>query len=170
MLPNLRYALRVLRKNPTFSAAAILTLALGIGANTAIFTVSNALLLRPLPYSQPDRIVLLSGATFDAAGSWGRVSLPFFKVVEEHNRSYSAVAACIFDTFNLTGLGEPEQLSASRVTWRFFDVLGVQPIAGRSFTQEEDQPGGKPVVVLSDKLATRLFANAARSRGAEPYA
>lgn len=165
MLPNLRYALRVLRKNPTFSAAAILTLALGIGANTAIFTVSNALLLRPLPYSQPDRIVLLSGASFDAAGSWGRVSLPFFKVVEEHNRSYSAVAACIFDTFNLTGRGEPEQLSASRVTWRFFDVLGVQPIAGRSFTQEEDQPGGKPVVLLSDKLAARLFASPPKAVG-----
>ena len=165
MPPNLRYALRVLRKSPTFSVVAILTLALGIGANTAIFSVVNALLLRPLPYSQPDRIVVLAGATFDAAGSWGRLSLPFFKVVEEHNRSYSAVAACIYDSFNLTGRGEPEQLSASRVTWKFFDVLGVEPIAGRAFSQEEDQPGGKPVVLLSYKLATRLFENPTKAVG-----
>jgi putative ABC transport system permease protein len=165
MRSNLHYALRVLRKSPTFSVVAILTLALGIGANTAIFTVINALLLRPLPYGQPDRIVVLAGATFDAAGSWGRLSLPFFKVVEDHNRSYSAVAACIYDSFNLAGRGEPEQLSASRVTWKFFDVLGVQPIAGRAFSQEEDQPGGKPVVMLSHKLASRLFVNAAGAVG-----
>jgi putative ABC transport system permease protein len=165
MLSNLRYALRVLRKSPTFSVVAILTLALGIGANTAIFTVVNALLLRPLPYSEPERIVVLSGATFDAAGSWGRLSLPFFKVIDEHNRSYSSVAACIFDTFNLTGRGEPEQLSASRLTWKFFDVLGVQPIAGRVFSQEEDQPGGKPVVILSYKLATRLYQSAVKAVG-----
>ena len=165
MQSNLRYALRVLRKSPTFAVVAILTLALGIGANTAIFTVVNALLLRPLPYGEPDRVVVLSGATFDAAGSWGRLSLPFFKVIDEHNRSYSAVAACIFDTFNVTGRGEPEQLSASRVTWKFFDVLGVQPIAGRVFSEEEDQPGGKPVVMLSYKLATRLFRKAANAVG-----
>jgi predicted permease len=85
--------------------------------------------------------------------------------VEEHNRSYSAVAACIYDSFNLTGRGEPEQLSASRVTWKFFDVLGVQPIAGRAFSPEEDQPGGKPVVMLSHKLASRLFVNAAGAVG-----
>ena len=161
----MRYALRVLRKSPTFSVVAILTLALGIGANTAIFTVVNALLLRPLPYSQPDRIVVLAGAAFDSAGSWGRLSLPFFKVVEEHSRSYSSVAACIFDSFNLTGRGEPEQLSAARATWKFFDVLGVQPIAGRAFSQEEDQPGGKPVVMLSYKLAARLFVSAAKAVG-----
>ena len=160
---NTRYALRVLRKSPTFSVVAILTLALGIGANTAIFTVVNALLLLPLPYSQPDRIVVLAGATFDSAGSWGRLSFPFFKVVEEHNRSYSSVAACIYDSFNLTGRGEPEQLSAARVTWQFFDVLGVRPIAGRAFSQEEDQPGGKPVVMLSYKLASRLFGTAAKA-------
>jgi putative ABC transport system permease protein len=165
MHQHMRYALRVLLRNPGFSAVAILTLALGIGANTAIFTVANAVLLRPLPYSQPDRIAVLAGATFDAAGGWGRLSLPFFRNIEGHNRSYSSVAACIYDSFNMTGRGDPEQLSAVRVTWRFFDTLGVQPFIGRSFTEQEDQPGGKPVVLLSYKLATRIFETPAKALG-----
>src|ERR1700722_7680241 len=165
MHQHMRYALRVLLRNPGFSAVAILTLALGIGANTAIFTVANAVLLRPLPYSQPDRIAVLAGATFDAAGGWGRLSLPFFRIIEGHNRSYSSVAACIYDSFNMTGRGDPEQLSAVRVTWRFFDTLGVQPLIGRSFTEQEDQPGGKPVVLLSYKLATRIFETPAKALG-----
>src|SRR5271155_2150430 len=149
MLSRVRLAIRVLAKSPGFTLIAILTLALGIGANTAIFTVANALLLRPLPYLQPDRLVILSGATFDAAGGWGRMSLPFFNLVRDHNRSYSEVAACTYDSFNLTGRGDPEQVSATRATWRFFEVLGVRPMVGRTFSTDEDQAGGKPVVLAS---------------------
>ncbi|HLX43497.1 MAG TPA: ABC transporter permease [Bryobacteraceae bacterium] len=165
MLQNFRFALRVLAKSPGFSLIAILTLALGIGANTAIFTVANALLLRPLPYADPDRLMVLSGATFDAAGGWGRLSLPFFEVIRDHNRSYSNVAACIYEWFSLTGHGDPEQISAARATWRFFDTLGVHPIVGRTFSEEEDRAGGKAVILVSSKLAARLFGDAAKALG-----
>src|SRR5579863_1188741 len=102
-MPRIPFAIRLLSKSPGFTLIAILTLALGIGANTAMFTVANALLIRPLPYLHPDRLVILSGATFDAAGAWGRMSLPFFNVVLDHNRSFSGVTACTYDSFNMTG-------------------------------------------------------------------
>jgi hypothetical protein len=146
-LPLRRIAQREVE--PGFAAVAIATLALGIGANTAIFTVANALLLRPLPYSQPDRLVLLSGAEFNSGGSWGRLSFPFFKLINDHNRSFPGVAACTFDVFNLTGRGDPEQVTTARASWNLFDILGVQPAVGRTILPKEDRPGGKQVVLLS---------------------
>ena len=135
------------------------TLALGIGANTAIFSVANALLLRALPYPHPDRLVLLSGGEFTSQGSFGRLSYPFFRMVRDHSRSYLDVAACTYETFNLTGHGDAQQIVSARASWNFFDMLGVHPVAGRAFRPEEDVAGGPNVVVLSHEFATRLFAN-----------
>src|SRR5579863_9479720 len=151
----MRHALRVLAKSPAISLIAILTLAVGIGVNTAVFTVADALLLRPLPYAQPDRLVMVTGA--DSSDDSATVSYPYYNVVADRSRTLLGVAACIFDTFNLTGRGEPEQVQAARTTWNLFDVLGVHPSAGRSFLAEEDRPGATPVVVLSYEFATRLF-------------
>src|ERR1700722_407712 len=149
----MRYALRMLRKGPGFTAIAILTLALGIGANTAIFTIANALLLRPLPYTNPDRLVRIATERDQA----GYLSLPYFTALKDHNRSFSGVAAYSQESFNLTGRGEAEQIGAERVTWNLFEVLGVRPVAGRAFLPDEDKPGGNLVVMISSELATRLF-------------
>jgi len=159
MLQDLKYALRILAKSPGFTSIAVATLALGIGANTAIFSVANALLLRALPYPHPDQLVLVSGGDFNGEGSYGRLSYPFFRMVREHARSYSGVAACTYETFNLTGHGDAQQIVSARASWNFFDMLGVQPIAGRTFRPEEDVAGGPSVAVLSHEFATRLFAN-----------
>ncbi len=159
MFRDLQYAWRILLKSPAFTAIAVATLALGIGANTAIFSVANALLLRALPYPHPDRLVLISGGDFAREGSYGRLSYPFFRLIRGHSRSYSAVAACTFETFNLTGHGDAQQITSARASWNFFDMLGVHPMVGRAFRPEEDVAGGPNVVVLSYEFATRLFAN-----------
>src|SRR5579864_4359562 len=142
-----RHAVRVLAKSPIISLTAIGTLAIGIGVNTAVFTVANALLLRPLPYAQPDRLVMVSGAT--TSGDSSTLSYPYFNIINDRTRTLSSATACIFETFNLTRHGDPQQGDSARATWNFFDVLGVHPIAGRTFLPEEDRSGGKQVVVLS---------------------
>ena len=153
-----RYALRLAAKSPAFTAVAVLTLAVGIGANTAIFTVANALLLRPLPYSHPARLVLISGERKASRGNRGPLSWPRFTMVNANQRSFTGVAAFTNETFTLTGRGDPAQLAAARVSWNFFDVLGVRPAAGRWFREEEDKAGGDPVVVISNGLRMRWFA------------
>jgi predicted permease len=157
----MRHALRLLAKSPAFTLVAILTLALGIGANTAIFTVANALLLRPLPYENPDRLVRIS----TARDREDYLSLPFFTALRDHNRSFAGVAAYGQESFNLTGREEAEQVAAERVTWNLFDVLGVKPVAGRTFRREEDQPGGDMVVMIGAELAVRLFNTEANAIG-----
>jgi putative ABC transport system permease protein len=165
LLRNIRYTLRVLAKSPGFSVVAILILAVGIGANTAIFTVANSLLLRPLPYSQPDRLVLVtidskSEHTRQIPMSWLR-----FTTLRDQNRSFSGFAACTNETFNLSRQGEAEQIASARVTANFFDVLGVHPQLGRAFLEEEDQPGGRNVVLISHSLWMRRFGGAADVAG-----
>jgi predicted permease len=155
---DVRYAFRGFARSPGFAAVAIFTLAIGIGANTAIFSVANALLLRPLAYAQPDRLVLIAGErkVDNLTGiplSWVR-----FKQVNDDQRSFSGVAAFTSETFNLTGRGEPEQLASARVSWNFFDVLGVRPELGRTFRREEDKAGGDNVVLISSALWARRFA------------
>jgi putative ABC transport system permease protein len=150
---QIRYALRIFAKTPGFTAIAIFTLALGIGANTAIFTVANALLLRSLPYRDPDGLVRIS----TQRDQEGYLSLPFLTILSGHNRSYSAIAAYQGESFNLSGRGDPDRIVAERVSWNFFEVLGVRPVAGRTFQREEDQPDGKQVVLISTELANRLF-------------
>ncbi|HEV3199207.1 MAG TPA: ABC transporter permease, partial [Bryobacteraceae bacterium] len=155
---DLRYAIRVLAKSPAFTAVAVLTLAVGIGANTAIFSVANALLLRPLAYSQPDRLVLLSAEKKVAGIRGGPLTFPRVTFIQQHSRSLSGVAAFTNEVFNLSGRGDPEQIPSARVSWNFFETLGVPPALGRAFCAEDDQPGGDPVVLISHALWNRLFA------------
>src|SRR5579864_8383716 len=150
---DIRFAFRVLLKNPAFTALAVLTLALGIGANTAIFTVANSVLLRPLPYKDPGQLVRIST---DREGT-NELSLPYYTLLSSTNRSFSAVTAYQRDVVNLIGRDGAEEIQAERVTWNFFDVLGATPVAGRTFTSDEDLPGGKQAVVIGAELAARLF-------------
>jgi putative ABC transport system permease protein len=158
LIADVRHASRVLAKSPGFAIVAILTLALGIGANTAIFTIANALLLRPLPFADPDRLVSIDGVLPDRPGVGATLSFPFFTFVNERQRSYSAIAACTFENFSMTGRGIAEQIVSGRVSWNFFGLLGVQPVLGRTFLREEDQPGAKQVVLISYEFWTRMFA------------
>ena len=139
----------MLTKSPGFTLAAIVTLALGIGANTAIFTVTSALLLRPLPYRHPQQLVSLvaKDKTTDRGGTLLR-----YELVRDRNQTFQSVAAWATDDLNLTGHGEPMQARVGRVTPNFFSTLGVQPQLGRTFTEEEGRPEGQPVVMLSDSL------------------
>ena len=149
--------MRMLAKNPGFAVVAALTLALGIGANTAIFTVTNALLLRPLPYADPDRLMVVSMSSADSRGQLGAMSYGRFLQLNGQNRSFAGTAGFANESFNLSGHGDPEQLLAARVSWNFFDLLGVRPALGRSFETQEDQPGGGQVVLISHALWMRLF-------------
>jgi putative ABC transport system permease protein len=144
----------MLAKSPGFALVAILTLALGIGANTAIFTVANTLLLRPLPYAEPGRLALLFA---DRRGELQGFSYLRYSLLRDRTRSFSAVAVFASDTFNLTGRGDPEQLSSARVSANFFEVLGVRPELGRAFGSNGDQPEAKPEVMISHTLWLQRF-------------
>jgi putative ABC transport system permease protein len=161
LLRDLRYSMRMLARAPGFTALAVATLALGIGANTAIFTVANSVLLRSLPYRDPGQLVRISTHRDGSCC----VSLPYFTVLSATNRSFSGVTAYQFDTVNLAVPDGAEQTDAERVTGNFFDVLGARLLAGRTFTPEEDQPGGNQVVLIGYELATRLFGGAQSSVG-----
>jgi putative ABC transport system permease protein len=147
-LQDVRYGLRQLRRSPGFAAVAVITLALGIGANTAIFSVVNAVLLRPLPFPEPDRIVQLIKQYKNGTGS--SISVPLFNYWKLHNQVFSHLTAFSFAPigFNLATRGLPERVPGARVTAEFFQVLAVNPSLGRSFLPEEDRPDGGHVVVL----------------------
>jgi putative ABC transport system permease protein len=157
---ELRQALRGFTRRPGFTAVAVLTIAIGIGANTAIFSVADALLLRPLPYAQPERLVLLAaqknGVQFNRF-TVGVFSWPHFQQIERESRSFSGVAGVTEEVFNVTGAQNPEQVQAARVTSNFLPVIGVRPALGRGFTPREDRPGGPLVVLLSDAMWRRRF-------------
>ena len=155
---DLRYGLRMMAKNPGFTAVAVLTLALGIGVSTTLFSVVNGVLLNPLPYPQPDRLVALYSRTADSP----RWSIPYPNFLDwvRDNRSFSALAAYREEDYNLTGMGEPERVAGEMVSASFFPVLGVKPALGRTFLPEEDQVGARPVVLISDSLWKRKFGSA----------
>jgi len=148
---DLTYAARMLRKNPGFAAAAVITLALGIGANTTIFSVCNAVLFKPLPYAEPDRIVMLSEKERD--GTLGNVSPANFVDWLDASRSFSGMAAMrassFASSFVLGGQSEPSRLVGADVSSSFFSVLGVRFMLGRNFLSEEDRPGKSNVAILS---------------------
>src|SRR5215469_1165865 len=159
LLRDLRFGMRTLAKSPLFSLAIVLTLALAIGANTAIFTVTNALLLRPFPYRDPAQLVTIR--TSDKDKEFG-TTLVRYETVRDQNRSFEAVAVWTNDNLNLTGNGDPVQVPVARVSPSFFRLLGVRPQLGRAFTDDEGRPEGKQVVMLSDALwRTRYHADPA---------
>lgn len=157
---DLSYAARMMVIHPGFTLVAILTLALGIGANTAIFSVVNAVLLRPLPFPQPERLVMLwEVKTKSGTGSSfkGTVSFSNFKDWREQNDSFTDMAAFQLAGYSLQGKEVPDRVTGATVTANFFDVVSVSPIIGHGFQMEEEQPAGKRVVVLSDALWRRNF-------------
>ena len=162
-MSDLRYAIRVLLARPGFSAVAILTLALGIGANTAIFTVVNAVLLRPLPFQEPDQLVMLLERTRQLA----TVTTSWQNYVDwrDQARSYDAVAAMRSLTMTMTGDGEPDRIPARMVSATLLPMLGVTPAIGRTFAADDDRPGAAGVVLLTDALWRRRFGGAASAVG-----
>lgn len=155
---DLRFALRQLRKTPGFTFIAVLTLALGIGANTAIFSVIYAVLLQPLPYPEGDRIVILTET--DSNQPQISVAYPDYVDWKRDNTVFENIAVSRRESFNLSGMPgrAPEQVQGGLITGNFFKVIGLQPQLGRVFTEEEDRVGGPPVCVISDKLWQRAFA------------
>jgi predicted permease len=154
---DVRYALRQLRKSPSFTTVTVLTLALGIGANTAIFSVVNGVLLNPLPFHDASRIVSM----FEATPNFfkGSISYPNFVDWQRDNRSFEAMAAYRSTDGSITGVGQPENVQAERVSANFFPILGVNPILGRNFSSEEDRRGASPTALISEGLWKRKFAS-----------
>src|SRR5580704_14493132 len=146
MWQDLRFGIRILLKSPGFTALALVTLALGIGANTTIFSVVNSVLLRPLPYANPNRIVQVADL-FPATGGLITSSFPKFTFLREHARSFNAFAAVSFGRFQVAGstTAAPAEVEGARVPVEFFRTFGANPALGRTFLDEEDRPGGKPV-------------------------
>src|SRR2546427_4886305 len=154
---DIRYAVRMMGKNLSVTAIVVVVLALGIGANAAIFSVVNAALLRPLPYADPDKLVRLTEDSPNVPQM--SISYPNFLDWREQNKVFSGIAAMQFRSLNLTGTDEPERLAGRGVSAEFFDVLGVRPALGRSFAAEEDQPGANPVCIISHGLWQRRFGS-----------
>ena len=161
MLQDIRFGWRMLRRSPIISLVALLSLTIGIGANTAIFSVVNALLLRPLPYRQPEQLVKVFQAQPDAAkGGLASVwSYPRFQILRDQNQSFSAVAPFSEGAYNLTGTDAPERLRIEMVSASYFPLLGIETAAGRTFTSDEDRsPGASLAAMLSYGLFQRRFA------------
>src|SRR5215472_1065720 len=173
MLQDVRYAIRTLLKNPGFTATAILVLAIGIGANTAIFTVVNAVLLRPLPFRDPAALCLLTehlpflattGPSYQNFVDW-----------QAQAHSFEGIAGARNTTFTLTGAGDPERLQGQMATANLFPLLGVEARTGRTFRPEEDRAESPMVALLSRGLALRRFGSEAAALGQkvvlndEPY-
>ena len=154
---DLRYGARMMWKNPGFTVVAVLALALGIGANSAIFSVVNTVLLRPLPYRNPDQLVMVWED--DTKGGYPRDTPAAANYMDWRNQSsvFEGMAAIADQNFNLTGTGDPEKLVGRRVSANLFPLLGVEPQIGRAFLAEEDQPGRNRVVVISHGLWQRRF-------------
>jgi putative ABC transport system permease protein len=159
LLNDLRYAARTLRRSPGFTATAVLTLALGIGANTAIFSVVNATLLSPLPFDHPERIVVVQNQYKALGLDSAAASVADYIDYRKQRQLFQEVAAVNTDNFNLTGVDRPERLACGIATSGLFPVLGIQPILGRVFTYEEDQPGKNSVVLLTKGLWKRRFGS-----------
>jgi len=157
LLQDIRFGIRMIAKSPGFAAIAILTLALGIGANTVLFSVVNGVLLNPLPYDQPDRLVAIYAKTKEFTHS--SISYPNFLDWSHDQRSFASMAAFRQDDYNLTGMGQPERIRTEMVSADFFSLLGVNPVAGRLFRPEEDRVGAQPVALISEGLWKRKFGS-----------
>src|SRR5262245_26747655 len=155
LLQDLRYGARILSKQPIFTLIAVLTLSLGIGANTAIFSLVNAVLLRPLPFAEPERLVWSWGEF--SGGNRASTSPPDFLDYRAQSQSFEELAAMTFSSFNLTGAGEPERVIGSSVTANFFRAMGVKLVQGREFLPGEEQSGPAQVAIIGQRLWQRSF-------------
>jgi len=153
LIQDLRYGLRMLAKSPGFTVMAILTLTLGIGANTALFSVVNGVLFNPLPYPHPEQLVWLAESKPNFSS--GSISWPNFKDWQKENRTFSGMGLYRGNNFNLTGHGEAEQLQARFLTYDFLNAVGVKPLIGRTFAPGEDEIGATPIVIISEQLWRR---------------
>ncbi|MEW6128148.1 MAG: ABC transporter permease [Acidobacteriota bacterium] len=158
MFQDLRFGVRMLLKKPGFTAAIVLTLSLGIGANAALFSVVNGVLLNPLPYPQPEQLVTLHQSKPNFAT--GAIPYPNFRDWQRLNQTFAAMAISRGANFSLIGTGEAERVSGRRVSANFFSVLGVEPVMGRNFEAREDERGTAPVVLISAELWQRKFSAA----------
>src|SRR5882724_7114242 len=158
-LQDLLYGLRMLRRRPGFAVVAILTLALGIGANSAIFSVVNAVLLRPLPYKNADNLVMLWSKFYREGAEKVSVSAPELQDFKTRSKSFEQIVAHYSQGFNLTGVNEPERLQGTFVSPDMFTALGINPMLGRNFLPDEDQAGHDQVVILSHRLWERRFGS-----------
>ncbi|MGH9743275.1 MAG: ADOP family duplicated permease [Candidatus Acidiferrum sp.] len=163
LVQDLRYGLRMLAKSPGFTTVAILTLALGIGANTALFSVVNGVLFNPLPYPQSSQLVWVAESKPNFAT--GSISYPNFRDWQKNNRTFTDMAIYRATNFNLTGLGEAEQLPARFITSDFFTVLGLNPVIGRTFGPGEDEIGAAPIVMIGEGLWRRKFGSSPEALG-----
>ena len=154
---NLRYALRQLRKSPGFTFVAVLTLALGIGANTAIFTVVNAVLLQPLPFPDADRLVAVQSRNFQENLKGLGFAPAGFRDLEKQVTSFESIAAFRYNYDSLTGVEKPTSLTSSLVTQDYFKVLSGTALIGRTFTREDAAANAKPTAVLSYDLWQKQF-------------
>jgi predicted permease len=156
-MEDIRYGLRMLHKSPGFTLVVVLTLALGIGANTALFSVVNGVLLHPLPYPEPEQLVRLheSKPSFET----GSISYPNFRDWQKENKTFSEMAISRGNSFALSGAGEAEQVNAELISSDFFSLLGVKPLVGRVFAPGEDEIGAAPVALISVSLWERKFSS-----------
>lgn len=159
---DVRFSLRTMAKNPAFALIAVATLALGIGANGAIFSVVNAVLLRPLPFARPGQLVNMSENEPKGGVSGAGMSWTAFTLLSRNNRSFSSIAGLANHSLTLTGYGEPTVVSTVSVTKEFFSLFGTQPLLGRELAADDGRDGAAPVVVLSENLWRRRF-------GADPH-
>ena len=161
LIQDLRYGARMLLKKPAFTLIAIITLALGIGANSAIFSVVNAVLLRPLPFPQPERLTMVNTTNLARGFANFGTSMPDFRAWRERARSFEKIAAFNSTNFNISGSTEPERVTGAQASADLFGVLGVAPTLGRVFTSEEETFGKHHVVIVSDGLWQRRFGDQA---------
>src|ERR1700675_5035297 len=156
-LQDIRYAFRTLGKSPGFTAIVVLTLTLGIGANTAIFSVVNAVLLAPLPYNQPNKLVMVWTKNVSKGYKMFPVSGGDYAEWKSENSVFESMAASSDTLYTLTGVGEPQIVIGYEFSADYFRMLGTAPELGRAFLDEEDRPGGADVVVLGDAIWRRTF-------------
>src|SRR5262245_22862448 len=157
LMSDIRYCLRSLRKTPAFAAAVLITLALGIGATTAIYSLVHTVLVRPLPFTEPDRLVRISETNKSLEITDFAASVLNFLSWQEQSRSFDALAAIRNSSVTLTGDGEPERILGTSVSEHFWSMVGITPVAGRAFSPEENTPGKDGVVMLSEGLWRRRY-------------
>jgi hypothetical protein len=163
---DIRYVSRTLRRSPGFAAAIIVTLALGIGANTAVFSVVNAVLLRPLPYPDPDRIVMLMNTWRGRVSPYAGVSPPKITVWRQSTTAFTDIATYTFGrSLNLTNPRDPRVIGVARVSIDFFRLFGARVAQGRTFSAVEDRPGGPHVAVVSDRYWRNRLGQLSRAVG-----